>query len=235
MISEQEVRSAHKTTQAVYPHALVLLGGSYWRGNASDNSDLDLYVIAGWRHFWFYARDTHRAARVKTDCPVAKIMFVPKCLWSKGYYSISGVDLKERVHHSDLNWRFVFRNALKLGYLYYLKSRLGDTDYWSKKAAQQIEQLKLASRELQGSIPEASDSLAVLDELAERVGEQTRFSWLNYFVYNLYFLRLGCGRFLLTNPDQLIWRCLRTAAHLPQMDKLMVEDLNKYAFIVLIR
>lgn len=134
MFDAETIAIIHREVGDVYRRALVLLGGTYLFGGAGAGSDLDFYVLGGWRDFWRYRRRKELAAGIKQKWPAVKIALIPKIFFRRGWYYIYGRDLNGKIHVSPINRKIIFRTTIKLDYLDWLKSLLA-ADAEARRAA----------------------------------------------------------------------------------------------------
>ncbi len=125
MFTEPVVVQLHQQIQKIFGHTPVLLGGSYVYGEATQYSDIDFYVLCSWVTFFQRKKYARQLAAVRALFPAAPIsvMLVPRSFFKRGWYYIYGHDVSGQSHVSALNAAIIFRNSLKFGYYYLLKSR----------------------------------------------------------------------------------------------------------------
>lgn len=142
MYSLKDIKKIHQQLIAIYPHCLVLLGGSYFYGEATENSDLDFYIVSSVWEFFKHTRSKRLASEIRVQNPRLQIIFIPKICFKYGWYYVCGQDIEGRTCISKINKKIIFRNSLKLAYYHYLKYLIADTGsekHWQiYKSAQQI-------------------------------------------------------------------------------------------------
>ena len=186
MLTAETIKKIHERLAELFPKNLILLGGSYTTGTATEDSDLDIFLICDWMFFLNRKKYQPLVADLKKQYPILEIMLVPKMFFKHGWYNVTGKDVAGKEYTSYQNKKIFFRNAAKLAYFYLLKSALGQNkDYWKKQSDKQT---KVAKNMLG-------------DETAEKF---LKFSWANYLIYNLKFIPKGNFQFMFCNPDKKI-------------------------------
>lgn len=160
----------HKKLQDIFPGGLVLLGGSYLYGEASEKSDVDFYAIISWRDFFERGEFLHRIKALKLDYPELKVTFMPRLLFRRGWYYVYGKDLGGALHCSKINRKIIFRNAVKLSYFHYVNSLLAEEPRQKKisvrKSAQQLTLAAWAA-----SAREMKSPLFLVENLQRGIGD----------------------------------------------------------------
>ena len=191
MLNTETIKTIHERLAALFPKNLILLGGSYATGNATEESDVDIFLICNGLFFLQRKKYQPLVVDLKKQYPQLQIMLVPKIFFKYGWYNVSGRDIKGKEYTSPKNKKVIFRNAVKLAYFYLLKSALGiNKEYWKKQSDKQAQ---IAKSILAGETPE----------------QYLTFSWINYFIYNLKFIPKGNFQFLFCNPDKTILKKLK--------------------------
>lgn len=204
MAVEEKIKQILRGLEALYPRILILVGGSRWRGNYTDRSDLDIYIVGGSLQIYKILRHKTRLLDFKKNWPglTINIMLVPKFLAKRGWYYVEGVNADDKIFKSFDNPRIILGNSLKLSGWYFLKSAdaiaLEKKQYWLKKGWQQLGYLK--------STP--NQNLGWRDNWQKIYFERERelkFSWSNWLIYNIKFIREGWWWWWLAkNPDRFV-------------------------------
>lgn len=214
MLSAEKVTEIHSTLTKIFPSNLILLGGSYAQGNATEDSDLDIFLICDWSFFFSRKKYQPLTKDLKNKFPQLKIMLVPKIFFKYGWYKVSGTDISGKKYSSPLNKKIIFRNAVKLAYFYLLKSARSDRgDYWKKQSDKQA-------------------AIAKENSAGESVQKLMSFSVSNYLIYNFKFIAKGDFRFLFSNPDKKIVDMLKS--RLKDKDISDLAEIEKIVFPVII-
>lgn len=214
MLNAETVKSIHATLAKIFPQNLVLLGGSYADQRATDDSDLDIFLICSW-YFLFNRKKYQPLVKdLKNKYPQLRIMLVPKIFFKYGLYRVSGNDIGGKRYASPLNKKIIFRNAVKLAYFYLLKSIDSHRqDYWKKQSDKQ------ASIAKEVSVGASTEKLM-------------SFSFSNYLIYNLKFIPKGDFQFLFCNPDKKIINLLKEKVK--QSNNSGIFAIEKIVFPVII-
>jgi len=189
--------------EALCPRALILAGGSYWRGDFKADSDLDIYILAGYFRIYKILKNKNRLAEYKKNWPNLKIniMLVPISLAKRGWYYVAGESADGKTFESKHRQRIITGNTLKLSGWYFLKSADAlapiEKNYWMQKGIKQINYLEKVD------ISETNWQ-TVWQNIYEKNLPTLKFSGVNWIVYNVWFLRLGWGAWLFKNPDRFI-------------------------------
>ncbi|MBI5729313.1 MAG: nucleotidyltransferase domain-containing protein [Candidatus Magasanikbacteria bacterium] len=122
MLTSQAVKAVHQALQAIFSDSVVLLGGSYWTGEATDTSDLDFYILRPFWHFFVYKWHLPAVEKLKRDHSGVTIncMVVPRFFYERGWYFVAGETVNGEIWQSPLNTKIVFRSAIKLTYWNYI-------------------------------------------------------------------------------------------------------------------
>lgn len=222
MYSTPLITEIHRELKRIYNRGLVLLGGSYLYGEASEESDLDFYIICPWRAFFYYCKHKELATELKAKYAPVNIMLAPKWFFKNGWYYIYGQDLAGKIHVSLVNKKIIWRNCLKLACFSYLKFLLtAESDLKQKNllkarrllaAALSLDNFKneneplFATENLKEVVTElgSGDLLPALKNAWQNGGASLSFSLINYLIYNFRFLPKGDFSWLWRNPDKFI-------------------------------
>ena len=122
MLTSQAVKDIHQALQALFSDSVVLLGGSYWTGEATDASDLDFYILRPLGHFFAYKRQLPAVEKLKQHYSGTTIncMVMPRFFYDHGWYFVVGVSVNGKIWQSPLNKKIIFRTAIKLAYWNYI-------------------------------------------------------------------------------------------------------------------
>lgn len=120
MYSRELIHEIHTRLAVNLPRARMLFGGSYWYGEASEESDLDFYCVCP------LAQVRRAASAIRTIVAAYArvrlgVMVVPEYFYRRGWYYVAGTDEQREVFTSPLNRTAIIRTALKLAYFHYLK------------------------------------------------------------------------------------------------------------------
>ena len=144
MLPTPAVKAIHQALQTIYSDSIVLLGGSYWTGEAGKNSDLDFYILRGWRHFFVYKKYFPAVKQLKQQYRGTAIncLVMPRFFYERGWYFTAGETVGGAVWQSPLNTKIVFRSAVKLAYwnyvLYLTAKRPAEKQFTLAKMAQHL-------------------------------------------------------------------------------------------------
>lgn len=133
MFTPEEIIKIHEKLVMLFPESLVLFGGSYLYNEATEDSDLDFYVISNF--FGYKHKDKISFIfELKREWPKVKIMFLPRLFYKMGLYYIHGADINGAMfsNASRINRKIAFRNAMKLAYFHYLRA-FDENDIEKKK------------------------------------------------------------------------------------------------------
>ena len=149
MFTSEFVRSTHEELQNLLPGARVLLGGSYLHSEATDDSDLDFFVIAP---IWNLLRLRQALKKYRIDGKNRRmhILLVPRSLSWLGVYSLYGRDVRGKIYKGHADQRTMIATSLRLAYYFFLLAREKNDDHLFKKARQQAAITKLC---VSGSCP----------------------------------------------------------------------------------
>jgi predicted nucleotidyltransferase len=237
MLVAETLTGLQRELKLIVGNSLVLLGGSYFHGGATESSDIDFFVIVSWFNYFkvWRRRKVIRKWEGKSTEAKINVMIVPRFFYNRGWYYISGRGLGGKKYHSKVRHGLVLRNALKLSAFYGLKFLSGAGNDWLRKAGKQLAIAKLI-KESNKKILLAVESIEWkkegLLELAK--GDVWKFSWANYIIYNLKFLLKFDLTFLFCNPDKLVWARLEKML---ERGSVAVEEIawaEKYVFPVII-
>lgn len=214
MLNAETIKEIHASLAKIFPKNLVLLGGSYADQRATDDSDLDIFLICSW-YFLFNRKKYQPLVKdLKNKYSQLRIMLVPKIFFKYGWYKVSGVEISGKKYSSSLNQKVIFRNAVKLAYFYLLKSIDSHRkDYWKKQS------------DKQAAIAKDISAGASVEKLMS-------FSLSNYLIYNLKFILKGDFQFLVCNPDKKIINLLKEKVK--QNSNAGLSAIEKIVFPVII-
>lgn len=203
MAVEEKIKQILRGLEEFYPRVLILAGGSRWRGDHTNRSDLDIYFVGGFWQIYKILRQKIRLSDFKKKWPelTINIMLVPKFLAEHGWYHVEGESANGKIFKFFDNKRIILGNSLKLSGWYFLKSAdaivAEEKKYWQKKGWQQLDHLKNAP----------DQSISWRDNWQKVYSEQERelkFSWPNWLIYNIKFIRQGWLHWLFKNPDRFV-------------------------------
>lgn len=122
MLSAQAVGEIHLALQAIFSDSLVLLGGSFWSGEAGESSDLDFYILRPLRRFFAYRRGLPevRALKERYAGAIINCLVAPRFFYERGWYYAAGQTTNGEVWRSPLNTKIIHRTAIKLAYWNYI-------------------------------------------------------------------------------------------------------------------
>lgn len=228
MYSRAEIQQIQRAVASAAPAALVLLGGSFSRGDAVAASDIDLYCVAPmWRLLRY--RAPFKALLAQHNRFPVQLMLIPKLYYRLGWLHISGYDMRGVLHESPQNASLIIRNSIKLALYYYLMFVATQNPNWLRKsqvqAARAWQFMGVPTRRA-----EAADARLLL-ALVETGKKYFSWSLPNYVIYNLHFLRKGSALFIFKNPDKLVLDRLINALALPPHE--LRESLESIKKIVL--
>lgn len=128
MYAQEMIAEIHNRLQSTIPDSLVLLGGSYLYGEATEDSDLDFYAICRWCDLLTFQRYRKSIEAVKSKYKEVRcnITIVPRFLFKRGWYYVYGKDVSGKIHQSAIYPTLIIRNALKLAYYHYLRALVSD-------------------------------------------------------------------------------------------------------------
>lgn len=283
MFSSATIEKIQRELQALNSSALVLLGGSYLYGEATEESDVDFYAVLGVKsllaYFWY--RRKILALKDRHFTVDFRVMIVPRFIFKRGWYYIYGRDLRGKIHSPTINESLILRNSLKLAFFHYVHFlTLRDSRERRAsliKATQQLVPLIVMHDELYTFRPlfslaqtrkkmarsshfaarlaleilswknSAIDiTSANLDYYGAELGRRLKriydlnvpyfsaFSLANYLIYNFRFLLKAEARFLLGNPDQLIFQKIRRGLFSSQNSITLYHELKQIIFPVII-
>ncbi len=146
MYPADTIKKIHRELSTLFASHKVLLGGSYLYGHATDQSDLDFYIITTfpWSIFWHHQHYATLVNNLKTELntPNLKILIVPKLFFRLGWYYIYGQDIDGKIYCSKVNKKIIFRTTIKLAYFHYLGFlvKTNKAERWCalRKTAQQL-------------------------------------------------------------------------------------------------
>jgi len=221
-------------------NSLVLLGGSYFVGNATQKSDVDFFVIVSCLSFFDIWRKKEKIIKIKnkySNQVIVNIAVIPKLFYKLGWFYIYGIDQKGKKYISKFNRDLILRNAFKLSAFYGLKFLSSGDDNWKRKAGKQLAIIKMLSENKDLQILERVDSVDWSPEELLRqlpVGFFDCFSLSNYLIYNLWFLSKLNFNFLFCNPDKKVWKELLNFFKMGDRAKEKLLWLEKHVFPVVI-
>lgn len=236
MHASEFIARVHRELQTLASGTTVLLGGSYWLGEPEKESDIDFYILCGWKDFLGYKKFKLGIEEIKIHHSNANIncLFVPLLFFNRGWFYGAGKTISGETKQSPVNRKIIFRSAIKLAYYHVLQATVKPNNNAFKKAKRQ---LAIAQRmvirnpvsafDLQPGylkIEEYGEASALIQAItaiwqANRAWQS--FSLINWLTYNIKFLRRGKALFLFTNPDKLIIRKMKNGliknAHLAEL------------------
>jgi len=121
MYNRDSISAIHRSLREIYHRGTVLFGGSYLYGEATEESDVDFYVVCAWPDFFYYWRHPELVLPIKQKHPHVTIMLAPKILCNKNLYYIHGQDASGAVYGGPVDIELITKNCLKLSYYNYLK------------------------------------------------------------------------------------------------------------------
>ncbi len=246
MAEMEFIKKLHRELQAAFVGTQILLGGSYWSGEADAESDIDFYCLCSWRFFFGYKKAAEKNKLIRQKFPEANyaIILVPNFFFRRGWLYAVGITEEGNVRQSKSNRKLIFRNALKLGwYNYFLYARYGFKKYLEKSRHQAAiaERTSLAAElkpsDLQKSnlsIPDwsAEQIPGLLTQMETQHQKLLHFSLVNWLIYNTKFLVRGNPLFFFANPDKLILRKINQSKNNGGPE--FIAWLKKYVFPVII-
>ena len=78
MLNTETIKTIHERLAALFPKNLILLGGSYATGNATEESDVDIFLICNGLFFLQRKKYQPLVVDLKKQYPQLQIMLVPK-------------------------------------------------------------------------------------------------------------------------------------------------------------
>lgn len=237
MLVAETLTGLQRELKKIVGNSLVLLGGSYFHGGAVESSDIDFFVIVSWFNYFKVWSRRKVIKKWKGNSAEAKInvMIVPRFFYNRGWYYISGRGLGGKKYCSKMRYDLVLHNAFKLSAFYGLKFLIGAGDDWKRKAGKQLAIAKLikeGKKEILTFIEPTEWNKEMLLKLAEQ--DSWKFSWANYFIYNLKFLPRLDFTFLFCNPDKKVWLKLKMLLGQGIVGGEEMAWLEKYVFPVII-
>ena len=229
MYSAEEIKTAHTGLADIFKRGKVLFGGSYLYGDATEQSDLDFYLICSFHDFFYYRRRPEIINAVKSRFSGVRLMIIPKIFFSLGWYYVYGRNLDGEIEISGISGKTIFRNSLKLACLHYLSSLLANGEAersvsLSKSANQVnvaaiVRSLPMICRKREPIFSRkfmhaklkqldisdcGCEPFNAINRLYNSADDLLNFSFSNYFIYNIRFILRGNFAFLTKNPDKYI-------------------------------
>lgn len=126
MYSSALINSLHQELQRNFPRGKLLLGGSYFYGEADDQSDLDFYYLSSVTALFLAKKIKQQVQSIRQKFPGVRfsLMLVPDWLFRRGWYFIDGKDLAKERYTSPLRPDVIIRNSLKFALWYLLNSKI---------------------------------------------------------------------------------------------------------------
>lgn len=205
MVVEEKIKQILRGLEALYPRVLILAGGSRWRGDYRPNSDLDIYILGSFFTIYKITKSKQKLIKFKAAWPqfTLNIMLVPKFLAKRGWYCVAGESVSGKIFSSCRNRRTILGNALKLSAWYFLKSDdiivPEEKTRWLEKGWRQLNYI-----EDKYSVDDKNNWRAIWKKIYFKYTPEIKFSWPNWLIYNIQFVRKGELMWLLKNPDQLV-------------------------------
>ena len=140
MFSAKTITQIHHSLQQIFSHSTVLLGGSYLYNEATEDSDVDFYVICNLADYFSFRQYKKLVQPIKEKYPNISMMLVPKILQKYLYY-IYGQDIREQIVELPTNKNVIVKNCLKLAYYNYCSYLALKDEKYLSKAVKQIKAL----------------------------------------------------------------------------------------------
>lgn len=245
MFTSEFVRSTHEELQNLLPGTRVLLGGSYLHSEATDDSDLDFFVIAP---IWNLLRLRQALKKYRIDGKNRRIhiLLVPRSLSWLGVYSLYGRDVRGKIYKGYADQRTMIATSLRLAYYFYLLAREKNDEQLFKKARQQAAITKLCvvgvwppftKQAIATQFEAGSNSLVdfpqVLAEIDRVAQPFLAFNWRVWLLYNIMYIHRNDWLFLFKNPDTLVRSALQKSVTEPETWSLVKDWVVRYVFPVI--
>lgn len=247
MHTREFIFALQRELSEVCPDAIILLGGSYLYGDATEKSDIDFYCITSlWR--FSFCRKKIREVKAQHANVTFNCLILTKLLFDCGYYYIYGQKIDGEVLAARYNQKQAVFTSLKFAQYFYIKSRCHpQVENFHRKCLQKIaitkfclrysgkETVALTKIALRPFYPESNADLEnVLNNLYSECQPFFSFNFLNYYVYNIKFLRKGIWLFLFGNPDTIITRKMLEAIRQNNYSSNLEVWLDKFIFPAII-
>lgn len=134
------VSELHQKLAGSFKNWLVLLGGSHFFKEETQDSDIDFYLLLPWWQMFNYKKIKIKLKKILTTVNNAHCMLVVT-VFNKplSLYYIKGVDINNRVCGYGSTHRFI-RNSIKMALFNYLRSQVLTDNAWRnfKKSFKQL-------------------------------------------------------------------------------------------------
>jgi len=205
MAMEEPIKQILRGLETLYPCCLILVGGSRWRGDYHAKSDLDIYILGGFYAIYKIIKSKKNLTefKIKWSGLLINIMLVPTFLAEHGWYYVAGESATGKLFTSRRNERVILGNTLKLSGWYFLKSDDAivpvEKNYWREKGWRQLSYLEDGE-----NVGNKNDWRATWQKIYFEHATDIKFSWPNWLIYNIQFVRQGWLMWLTKNPDKLV-------------------------------